>query len=182
MNYITDHKTTFKYIISYILEHNSIVKCCWRTLHTMKNFMLLNAKLFNWFWTKIINTVNYLRNWLLIYNRTIIFKKVWTEQRSSLSYIRIFEFLLYIYISKKKQIKLDLNWMWKDILIKYMTINKQIKVWSVRTNLIHIVLIYTIDECSRDADLLENEYILLSLLTYTKLYDWMTLNTLCKCS
>jgi len=38
-------------------------------------------------------------------------------------------------------------------------------------NLIHIVLIYIIDECSRDADLLENEYILLLLLTHIKLQD-----------
>ncbi len=49
-------------------------------------------------------------------------------------------------------------------------------------NLIHIVLIYIIDECSRGADLLENKYILLLLLTYIKLQDWMTLNILCKCS
>lgn len=40
--------------------------------------------------------------------------------------------------------------------------------------------IYTIDECSRDADLLENVNILLLLLTYIKLQDWIALNTLCK--
>ncbi len=38
-------------------------------------------------------------------------------------------------------------------------------------NLIHIMSIYTIDECSRDADLLENVNILLLLLTYIKLQD-----------
>ena len=94
MNYMTNHKTTLGYIISYTSEHNSIVKCCWRRLHTMKNFMLLNVKLSNWFWVKIMNTVNYLRNQLLTYDRTVTSEKVWTEQRSSLSHIRIFGSLL----------------------------------------------------------------------------------------
>jgi len=61
-----------------------------------------------------------------------------------------------------------------------MNTNKQIKVWSIKMNLIHIVLTYTINECSRDVDLLKNKYILLLLLTHTKLQDWMTFNTLYK--
>jgi len=55
-------------------------------------------------------------------------------------------------------------------------------VWNIKTNLIHIVLTYTIDECSRDANLLENKYILLSLLTHTKLQDQTALNILHKYS
>jgi len=46
-------------------------------------------------------------------------------------------------------------------------------VWSVKTSLIHIVLTYIIDEYSKDADLLENKDILLSLLIHTKLWDWI---------
>jgi len=125
---MTDHRATFEYIVSYISEHNFIAECCWKTLYTMKSVMLLNVKLFNCFWTKIMNTVNYLRNWLFIYDKIITSEKVWTEQRFSFSHIRIFKFLLYVYILKKKQIKLNLNWTWKNILIEYIIINKQIKV------------------------------------------------------
>jgi len=38
------------------------------------------------------------------------------------------------------------------------------------------MLTYIIDEHSRDANLLENEYISMLLLTHTKLQDQMTLN------
>ena len=171
MNYMTDKKITLKYIILYTSEHNSIVKCCWCTFYIMKNVMLLNADLFNCFWVEIINIVNYLRNYLFIHERIITSEKVWTEIRSDLSHIRIFEFVLYIHILKEKHIKSDLNQTWKDILVEYMTISKQIKVWSIKTSLIHIVLTYIIDEHSRDVDLLKNEDILLLLLTHTKLQD-----------
>jgi len=40
---------------------------------------------------------------------------------------------------------------------------------------------YNIDEHNRDADLLENEDILLLLFIHTKLQDWIAFNILCKC-
>jgi hypothetical protein len=95
-------QTTFKYTVSYTSEHNSIAEWCWKTLCTMKNIMLLNVKLFNRFWIKIMNTVNYLRNRLSTYVRNHYSEKVWTELIFSLSHVRIFEFLLYVHISKKK--------------------------------------------------------------------------------
>jgi len=52
-----------------------------------------------------------------------------------------------------------------------MTTNKQIKVWSIKTSLIHIMLTYTINEHNRDANLLKNKNILLSLSICTKLQD-----------
>ena len=69
--------------------------------------------------------------------------------------------------------KSNLNQTWKDIFVEYITTNKQIKVWSVKTSLIHIMSTYTINEHSRDADLLENKNILLSLLIHIKLQDWI---------
>jgi hypothetical protein len=54
-------QTTFKYTVLYTSEHNSIAEWCWRTFCTMKNIMLLNVKLFNRFWIKIMNTVNYFK-------------------------------------------------------------------------------------------------------------------------
>ena len=44
-------------------------------IHIMKDFMLLNIKLPNRFWAEAINTVNYLRNQLSIYTRTVTLKK-----------------------------------------------------------------------------------------------------------
>jgi len=52
-----------------------------------------------------------------------------------------------------------------------MTISKQIKVWSVKTNLIHIMSAYTIDEYNRNVNLLKNKNISLSLFIYTKLWN-----------
>ena len=182
INYMTDKKVTFKYIISYTSKHNSIVKCCWCTLYTMKNIMLLNADLFNCFWIEIMNIVNYFRNWLSIHERTVTSEKVLTEIRLNFSYIWIFESVLYIHILKKKCVKSDLKWTWKDIFVEYMTTSKQIKVWSVKTNLIYIVLTYIIDEYSRNVNLLKNKNVSLSLSIYTKLWDWIASDVLHKCS
>jgi len=123
-DYITDKRVTLEYTVLYTSEHNSIVKCCWCTLYTIKNFMLLNADLFNCFWTEIINTVNYFRNWLFIHKKAVISEKVWTEIKSDLSHIRIFESVLYVHISKEKCVKSNLNWTWKDIFVENITINK----------------------------------------------------------
>jgi len=128
MNYITDKKVTLKYIILYTSEHNFIVKCCWCIFCIMKNIILLNANLFNCFWAEIINTVNYFKNQLFIYERTVTSEKVWTEIRLNLSHIWIFESVLYVHISKEKCVKLNLNQTWKDIFVEYITNSKQIKV------------------------------------------------------
>jgi len=63
-----------------------------------------------------------------------------------------------------------------------MTTNKQIKVWNVKTSLIHIVLTYIIDKYSKDVNLLKNKNISLSLLTHIKLWDWIVSDALCKYS
>jgi len=66
--------------------------------------------------------------------------------------------------------------MWKNIFVEYTATSKQIKVWSVKTNLIHIVSTYIIDEHSKDVNLLENKDISLLLLIHMKLWDQIALN------
>ena len=119
-------------------------------------------------------------NWLFIHEETVISEKVWTEIRSDLSHIRIFKFILYVHILKENCVKLNLNQTWKDIFVEYITTSKQIKVWSVKTSLIHIVLTYIIDEYNRDTDLLKNKDISLSLLICIKQQDWIASDALCK--
>ena len=53
----------------------------------MKDFMLLDAKLPNRFWAEVMNTMNYLRNWLPTYARTVTPEEAWTGQQLSLKYI-----------------------------------------------------------------------------------------------
>ena len=77
--------------------------------------------------------------------------------------------------------KSDLNQTWKDIFVEYITTNKQIKVWSIETSLIHIVSTYIIDEHSKDANLLKNENISLSLFIHTKLWDQIASDASHKC-
>jgi len=118
---------------------------------------------------------------LSTHKRTVTSEKVWTEIRLNFSHIWIFKSVSYIHISKEKCMKSNLNQTWKDIFVEYMIISKQIKVWSVKTNLIHIMSAYTIDEHSKDADLLKNKDILLLLLICTKLWDWIAFDVLHKC-
>ena len=50
------------YAAFYIYEENGIVKQCWKTLSTMKDFLLINSHLLVNFWAEVMDIANYLRN------------------------------------------------------------------------------------------------------------------------
>ena len=144
----------------------------------MKGFMLLNIKLPNRFWAEVMNTVNYFKNWLSTHARTVTLKEVWTEQQLSLKHVQIFDSLLYIHISAERWVKLDLNQTWKEIFIRYINTSKQIKVWSTKINSILLISAYTIDEISREVNLIETP---LPISTHMRLQDRQTSDISHKC-
>ena len=74
-SYIADYEATLEFSALYTSEHNSVAEQCWQIIHTMKDFMLLNTKLPNRFWAEAMNTMNYLRNQLPTYTRTVTLKE-----------------------------------------------------------------------------------------------------------
>ena len=134
----------------------------------MKDSMLLDAKLPNRFWAEAMDTANYLRNRLPTHARTVTPEEAWTEQQPSLKHIQIFDSLLYVHIPAERRVKSDLNWTWKGIFVRYTNTSKQIKVWSTKTNSIHLISTYTIDETSRGVNLIETP---LLMPTCTRLQD-----------
>ena len=155
-DYCADQGTSLEYSVPYTPEHNAISERSWRTLRTMKDAMLLDSKLPNQFWAEAMDTANYIRNRLPTHARAKTPEEGWTGITPDVSHIRIFGSVSYVHIPKEKRIKSDLNRTWKGILIGYTETNKHVKVWSVKTNSVHIVSAYTIDETCRGSDLLQS--------------------------
>ena len=68
-----------KYAVFYMYKKNSFAKRKWCTIVIMKDSLLINSGLPSYFWVKIIESANYLKNKLLTKINTskkIIFKKV----------------------------------------------------------------------------------------------------------
>lgn len=53
---------SMKYIVLYIYKKNKLVKRKLRIIFNMKNSILINSRLSNRFWAKIIEIVNYIKN------------------------------------------------------------------------------------------------------------------------
>ena len=51
-----------KYAAPYVHKENNIAKRGWRTIVTMKDSLLIDSGLPNYFWAKAMETANYLRN------------------------------------------------------------------------------------------------------------------------
>jgi len=171
IDYCTNKGICLEYSVPYISEHNPVSERAWRTLRTAKDAMLLDSKLPNRFWAEAMDTANYVRNRLPTHGRDITPEEVWSGIRPGLNHIRVFGNLTYAHIAKEKRIKSDLSRAWKGILVGYTDTAKQIKIWSTKTNSIHITGAYTVDECSRGFDLLSDN--LLSSAR-TKLADRLT--------
>lgn len=79
------------YAIQYIYEKNNIAKQCAKTLALMKSLLIIDSKFLNLLWTKIIDTIYYLRNWLPIKDRvdkTIpILEEAGIEIRNNLKHV-----------------------------------------------------------------------------------------------
>lgn len=54
-----------KYAISYIHEENVLTKWEWQIIVIIKDLILIDNNLLDWFWVKIIETTYYLQNLLL---------------------------------------------------------------------------------------------------------------------
>lgn len=65
-------------MLSYIYIKNSLAKQRWHILIIMKDLILINSRLLNNFWAKVIEMVNYFQNRLSTKNmnhKEVIFKK-----------------------------------------------------------------------------------------------------------
>lgn len=69
-----------KYAISYIHEENGLAKRRWQTIVTIKNVILIDSRLPNRFWAKVMETANHLWNKLLIRSKShgkVVSKECW---------------------------------------------------------------------------------------------------------
>lgn len=80
------------YAASYMHKDNGIAKWCWRTWATIKDLLLINSTLLVNFRAEVMNTANYLCNWLPTRCGGPFFipKKVLTNTRPNLEYLGIF--------------------------------------------------------------------------------------------
>ena len=100
---------SIKHSASYTLKHNSVSEQIWRTLYTMKDFLLLNADLPNVFWAEVMLTANELKNLLPASKRDKVSNHIFTDVQPSVTHLCIFDSVAYVHISKEKRIKSDIK-------------------------------------------------------------------------
>ena len=92
--------------------------------------MLFNLNLLSEFWREAAQTVCYLRNRLFLENshRTKTLYELWTEFKLFIEHLRVFEYIVYIYISSIKWVKLK-SISHCEIFVEYCSTSKQFKVY-----------------------------------------------------
>ena len=81
-----------------------------------------------------MDTVNYLWNWLLTTDKTIILEKAWIGTWPNLKPIQIFGSKMSMYILSKKCSKSDVFKKWNRIFIGYTDTTKHFRVWAPKTH------------------------------------------------
>ena len=126
-----------KYAAPYVHEKNGLAEQGWRTFVTIKDSMLINSRLPNGFWAKVMETANYLWNRLPTRSKShgeMIPEKSWTSHRQDLRHVCIFGSLALCNISDEKRLKSNYQNVQKGLLIGYSpdTI-KHFRVWAPQT-------------------------------------------------
>ena len=146
------------YATLYLHEENGLAEHRWRTIVTMKNFLLINSGLPNNFWAEAMETSNYLQNRLPTKIRShgeLISEEAWTNRRQNLAHICIFDSLVLINIPHKKSSKSDFWKAWESILIGYsLNTTKHFCVLAPQTKQVIIASEPHIDETEQGAKLL----------------------------
>ena len=124
----------------------------------MKDSLLIDSKLPNKIWAKVIDTTNYLRNQLPIRRTTekiiIIPKEAWTDVRQNFEHIRIYGSRVSTYIPSEKRSKSDVYKTWNGIFIGYTNTTKHLRTWAPKTHQVLIANEPFINESKRGAELL----------------------------
>ncbi|KAA6414260.1 MAG: hypothetical protein FRX48_02623 [Lasallia pustulata] len=100
---------TIKYSTPHTPEHNSVSERTWRTLCTMKDSLLLDAKLPNVFWAEAMLTANELKNLLPASKRDKVPNHTITGVQPSVAHLQIFGSVAHVHIPKEKRIKSDIR-------------------------------------------------------------------------
>ena len=120
----------------YTLQQNNKLERLNYLLMFMIRSVLYNKQLFKSLWRELIQTVFYLKNWLLYTDNIILYEKI-KDIKPSLSHLKVLEACTWIYISlEKKYTKLD-SCSWQDIFIDYEDMN-QYYVYDLQTGKIHV--------------------------------------------
>lgn len=137
----------------------------------MKDSMLINNRLSNRFWAKLLEIANCLQNRLPTRSKNhgkMIPKKAWIGRHLDFYHICIFESLAFYNILEEKRVKSDHQKVWKRILIRYSPyISKHFHIWASHTKQIVIVSKPSIDKSEQGIKLL-----IKWLLNETPLLRW----------
>ena len=85
-----------------------------------------------------MDTANYLQNWLLTTDKTIIPEETWIGTRQNLEHIRILYSKISTQILSEKRFKSDVHKTWNGKFIEYTNTTKHLRAWASKT---HQVLI-----------------------------------------
>ena len=90
------------------LQQNGIAECMNRTLNEWARSMRIHSILPKMFWVDVVNTVTYFINCgqsVPLDGR--LPEEVWSRKEVNLSYLRVFDCVLYVHINSKARSKLD---------------------------------------------------------------------------
>ena len=120
----------FEFITTYISEQNGVSEQLNRIIIECIRSLLFNSSLSSEFWSEAAQTACYLRNRLPLRDshRAKTLYELWTEFKPFIEHLRVFECMVYTYISSIKWVKLK-STSHCQIFIEYCSTSKQFKVY-----------------------------------------------------
>ena len=137
-SFCEEQRIKIGYAAPYMHDDNGIAEQYWRTLALIKNSLLIDSKLSNQFWAKVMDTANYLQNRLptrcTADKIIIISEEAWTRVKQNLEHIRIFGNKVSTYIPSEKHSKSNVYKPWNGIFLGYTDTTKYLGTWAPKTH------------------------------------------------
>ncbi len=131
---LEEHEVKWKSMTSYNSSQNEVAERCFCTLFERTRAILTSVKLLIRLWDEAIMTVIYLKNRSSITAlNNITFYETWHDKKSDLSYLHMFECIVYHHVKKARR-KLDDKSL-KCQFLSYEKVN-QFRLWNEKNVLI----------------------------------------------
>jgi hypothetical protein len=149
MDYCRNHGIKRQFSIASTPQHNGVVETKNKTVQEMARTMIMDSKLTDIFWTRVVHTTIHIQNRVMLRNNTDKTPyELWKGRPANVKHFRVFGRKCYFKREDGRMGKFDSR-VDKGILVGYSSTRKTYKCYNLRLNNVVESINVTIDETGR---------------------------------
>jgi hypothetical protein len=149
MDYYNSHGIKIQFSVARTLQQNGVVERKNRIVQEMARIMLMDSKLTDIYWTRVVHIVVHIQNRVMLRNNTNKTPyELWKGRPINVNHFRVFGRKYYIKREDGRMGKFDSH-VDKGVLVGYSSTRKEYKCYNLRLNKVVENINVTIDETDR---------------------------------